>query len=328
MASSKVTERTRRAVSEVLRRQGYVAAVDVFLQMGTLKQQDLEDWRLCRVPFLEQKLMGSLGKLSTSLREMRRICRELGLKPSETAYVKWGKGPKRALRFSKSGDPHVERAYRTHWVSRRLADQAARGEVGHAAHEGHAAAAAGESRAPEPESLRLPPARRIEADLGRVQRLADEKWDENLRLRQFLKTGGITEREVDQRFQKLYDWARSEIDCTVCANCCKTLPIVVTSTDAKRLAAGLGQSPAHFGETYLRTSAEGRVLAQQPCPFLEGTRCSCYEDRPTVCRSYPHLDRRDRVSRLLGVISSASTCPIVYNVLEALKAELGQRWRA
>ena len=70
------------------------------------------------------------------------------------------------------------------------------------------------------------------------------------------------------------------------------------------------------------------MLAHQPCPFLEGTRCSSYEDRPTVCRSYPHLDRPDRVSRLLGLISSASTCPIAYDVLEALKAELGHGWRA
>ena len=72
--------------------------------------------------------------------------------------------------------------------------------------------------------------------------------------------------------------------------------------------------------SYLRTGTEGRILAHQPCPFLEGTRCSSYEDRPTVCRSYPHLDRPDRVSRLLGLISSASTCPIAHDVLDALKA--------
>jgi hypothetical protein len=38
-----------------------------------------------------------------------------GLKPSKTAYMSWGKGPKRSLRFSKSGDPNIEQAYSTHF---------------------------------------------------------------------------------------------------------------------------------------------------------------------------------------------------------------------
>ena len=120
MASAQVIARTRRAISDVLRRQGYVSAVDVFLEMGTLKKEDLEDWRFGRVPFLERKLMANLGKLSTTLREMKRLCQELGLKPSKTVYKKWGKGRKHPLRFSKSGESHVEEAYQTHWVSRRL----------------------------------------------------------------------------------------------------------------------------------------------------------------------------------------------------------------
>ena len=132
---------------------------------------------------------------------------------------------------------------------------------------------------------------------------------------------------MDRRFRRLYEWVRTEIDCTACASCCKTLPIIVTRVAVKRLAAVLEQSPKDFGESYLRKSEEGRVCANQPCPLLEGTRCSCYEVRPTVCRSYPHLDKRLMTSRLLGVIRNASTCPMVYNVLEALKCELGHRWR-
>ena len=120
---------------------------------------------------------------------------------------------------------------------------------------------------------------------------------------------------------------RTEIDCTACANCCKTLPIIVTQAEVKRLAALLEQSLKDFSEKHLRTSEEGTVFATQPCPLLEGTRCSCYEVRPTVCREYPHLDKRLMASRLLNVIENASTCPIVYNVLETLKCELGDRWR-
>ena len=38
-----------------------------------------------------------------------------GLRPSETDYRAWTR-TRTVLRFSKSGNPHIERAYRTHWV--------------------------------------------------------------------------------------------------------------------------------------------------------------------------------------------------------------------
>ena len=39
------------------------------------------------------------------------------LKPSETAYLARTAGPRRELQFSKSGDPSIEQAYRTHYIS-------------------------------------------------------------------------------------------------------------------------------------------------------------------------------------------------------------------
>ena len=39
------------------------------------------------------------------------------LVPSITVYMRWGKGPKRRLRFTKSGDSNLEAAYATHFVS-------------------------------------------------------------------------------------------------------------------------------------------------------------------------------------------------------------------
>ncbi|MGH3754451.1 MAG: hypothetical protein ACRDRP_17475 [Pseudonocardiaceae bacterium] len=39
--------------------------------------------------------------------------------PSETGYVAWTRG-RRPLRFSVSGAPEIERAYRTHWISPEL----------------------------------------------------------------------------------------------------------------------------------------------------------------------------------------------------------------
>jgi hypothetical protein len=57
-----------------------------------------------------------LGKISTAMRALSRWAREHELLPSETAYVARTRD-RRTLRFSASGDPSVERAYSTHWVS-------------------------------------------------------------------------------------------------------------------------------------------------------------------------------------------------------------------
>lgn len=53
---------------------------------------------------------------------MRVWAHKRGLKPSETAYVVRSRG-RAQLRFSKSGKPSIERAYRTHWASPALSER-------------------------------------------------------------------------------------------------------------------------------------------------------------------------------------------------------------
>jgi hypothetical protein len=53
----------------------------------------------------------------------RKWARDRNLKPSETAYLVRTAGPRRDLQFSKSGDPDIERAYRTHFVSPELPEK-------------------------------------------------------------------------------------------------------------------------------------------------------------------------------------------------------------
>jgi hypothetical protein len=67
-------------------------------------------------------VVASLGKISTAMQCFRRWAKARGLKPSETAYVARTRD-RRALRFSNSGDPDIEPAYRTHWVSRELSER-------------------------------------------------------------------------------------------------------------------------------------------------------------------------------------------------------------
>ena len=48
---------------------------------------------------------------------------EKGLKPSETGYVRRARVGTVDLRFSKSGDPDIEKSYRTHYVSPALSER-------------------------------------------------------------------------------------------------------------------------------------------------------------------------------------------------------------
>jgi hypothetical protein len=91
------------------------AAVDVLLGTGWVRPEKVEDWRRGRVPYLEQVMVASLPKINAAMRVFRNWAQSAGLRPSETVYVSWTRDRRRLL-FSKSGNPNIERAYRTHWV--------------------------------------------------------------------------------------------------------------------------------------------------------------------------------------------------------------------
>jgi hypothetical protein len=68
------------------------------------------------VPYLERMINCNLARLSRALRILRFHAHDLNLKPSLTAYTRYGRGPKQRLRFTKTGDLKLEEAYATHFV--------------------------------------------------------------------------------------------------------------------------------------------------------------------------------------------------------------------
>jgi hypothetical protein len=108
--------RIARAVEPILARGKVVAPVDVLIGMGILDPAKLQDWRLGRVPYLEKVIDCNLRRLSRLLRILRFHAHDLKLVPSTTAYMRWGKGPKQRLRFTKTGDGKLEEAYSRHFV--------------------------------------------------------------------------------------------------------------------------------------------------------------------------------------------------------------------
>jgi hypothetical protein len=109
-------QRIVRAVEPLLARGKVVAPVDVLIGMGLLDPAKLEDWRRGRTPFLEKVIDCNLTRLSRLLRILRFHAHDLKLIPSTTAYMRWGKGPKQRLRFTKTGDGKLEEACSRHFV--------------------------------------------------------------------------------------------------------------------------------------------------------------------------------------------------------------------
>ena len=119
------------SMKQQCKKRGYVAPVDVLMDIGVLPKQKYEDWRNGRVDYLERVCTVNLHKLSFIMSQIRAYAREQGLKPSFCYYKQWGvkkkngKGHKPVvpLRFSKSGNAAIEKNYATHYVdSRRIAE--------------------------------------------------------------------------------------------------------------------------------------------------------------------------------------------------------------
>lgn len=108
--------RIARAVETMLQSGKVVAPVDVLVGIGLLAPERLEDWRRGRVPYLERVIDCNLTRLSRLLRVLGFHAHDLNLVPSVTVYMRWGKGPKQRLRFTKTGDPKLEEAYARHFV--------------------------------------------------------------------------------------------------------------------------------------------------------------------------------------------------------------------
>ncbi len=108
--------RVVRAVGKILARADVVAPSDILIEMGNLSKKNYEAWRKGQVPYLERVFEGSLSKANRILRIIGFHVHDLNMVSRQTLYHQWGKGKKRILRFSKSGDPNLEKAYSSHYI--------------------------------------------------------------------------------------------------------------------------------------------------------------------------------------------------------------------
>jgi Fe-S-cluster containining protein len=157
-----------------------------------------------------------------------------------------------------------------------------------------------------------------------IQRYAARREDENWRFRTYVKHRlKMEDDQLDAVVQETTDAVWSQIDCTRCAQCCRTLQVVVDHQDAARLAKRLNMSASEFKRRYMKFDEhkEG-YFAASPCPFLKENACSVYEDRPKACRDFPYLHEPKFRTRMITFIENTALCPIVYNTCERLKTRL------
>jgi Fe-S-cluster containining protein len=131
---------------------------------------------------------------------------------------------------------------------------------------------------------------------------------------------------MDVQIHALHDRYSAEIDCLSCGNCCRSLGPRITDKDVDRLAKHFRMKAVDFISQYLRTDEDGdMVFKTMPCPFLGADNyCAVYENRPKACREYPHTDRKKFYQIYMLSVENASTCPIVYKVLQDLTDESGK----
>jgi Fe-S-cluster containining protein len=160
-------------------------------------------------------------------------------------------------------------------------------------------------------------------DLVQIRLQGEKKRPENERFRKYLKSHSHSDRALRHIAEEIED----QIDCTSCANCCKTATTTIGERDVERLARYLRTTPAKFLADYTELiPEEGRILRRtlEGCVFLDGNLCSVYDARPDTCQRFPHLVRGQGslASRMWQFIDRASYCPIVFNSLEAFKDAL------
>jgi Fe-S-cluster containining protein len=160
----------------------------------------------------------------------------------------------------------------------------------------------------------------LEVDLTRIAELAAARHDEfEVLLYQLQNDDDIDDAKLDRVVEEIATPIRRAIDCTKCANCCRSIDIFIVPEDIEILAQGTGHTIMEVMTQFVENPDGGDEMKLKSCPcrFLKGKLCSVYEHRPESCRSYPAFTPEFRWT-LENTIQGASICPIIYNVLSEL----------
>jgi Fe-S-cluster containining protein len=155
---------------------------------------------------------------------------------------------------------------------------------------------------------------------AQIAPLLKDKSIENIFFKKFLRD--IPSVMFDEKVHRVQQEISAQIDCLQCANCCKKLEPGLEEHEIETLANTIQVPAEDFKRQYVAYDGEALYLQTKPCMFLDGCACTIYMQRPAACAGYPHLDQPDMKFRR-SFWENYAICPIVFNTLEAVKAELG-----
>lgn len=168
-------------------------------------------------------------------------------------------------------------------------------------------------------------------DLDRIAAQAQADRDDDRAFAHYVEIMWTREQrptaELDTLVDAIAAGVTAGVDCTACANCCRSLTVGLTPDDIPPLANALHLPPGDVTARFVdrkrgASGGEWGVFRASPCAFLEGTVCAHYAQRPQSCRAYPALtpDFRWLIDTILR---GKGRCPIIFNVIERLKLRLG-----
>jgi hypothetical protein len=102
--------------NQLIAEKGFICSIDILCELNYLNKAQIKDWRFGKIQYLEMVCDKNLGTLSFINKAIKEIAKDRKLKPSWTAYNKFGKGIKTRLIFSKTRNENIEKAYATHYI--------------------------------------------------------------------------------------------------------------------------------------------------------------------------------------------------------------------
>lgn len=149
---------------------------------------------------------------------------------------------------------------------------------------------------------------KLELNIKTIEQIARLKKDENISFGIYLKNQDFE--KIDEIVHRLYEDITPRINCLDCANCCFNLRPIATDEELSKFV-----EPENIEKF--------KYLKSFSCKNIRDKKCMVYAERPEECRSYPYLHRNKFVTRMHEVLQNYEICPIVFNVFELLKKELG-----
>jgi len=115
-----------------------------------------------------------------------------------------------------------------------------------------------------------------------------------------------------------------DVNCTTCANCCKTMTPTFRKADVDRISAHLNMEPAAFRAKWLVKEEDTKtwVNTMQPCQFLIDDKCSIYDVRPKDCAEFPHHNKKPFDLYNDTFKNNLTRCPATFLLVERLKKKV------